>query len=256
MKTHRNNPAGKFGWLPDLPDHRDHLYAAPRAALLSLPARVNLAGKCPSVYNQGNLGSCTANAIAGAIEFDRLKQRARDFTPSRLFIYYNEREMEHTVPVDSGARIRDGIKSVANRGDCPETEWPYDIAKFAMKPPRQCYDDALKYKVVSYQKVAQNLNQMKGCLAAGYPFVFGITVFQNFPPVGAPGDIPMPGQPFDPPEGHAMLAVGYEETRRVFLVRNSWGRAWGRHGYGTIPYEYLLNPDLADDYWTIRVVLA
>ncbi len=93
------------------------------------------APQCPPVYNQGQLGSCTANAIAGAIQFDRMKQKlAPDFTPSRLFIYYNERVIEHSVASDSGAQIRDGIKSVARQGDCPETEWPYVIAKFKTKP--------------------------------------------------------------------------------------------------------------------------
>ena len=100
--------------------------------------------------------------------------------PSRLFIYYNERAIEHTIASDSGAQIRDGIKSVAKQGDCPETEWPYVIAKFKTKPPTKCYADALKYKAVLYQRVTQTLSQMKGCIASGYPFVFGFTVYESF----------------------------------------------------------------------------
>src|SRR6266478_9606269 len=115
----------RFGWIPDLPDHRDYLYAAPRAVLLQLPTSFDLTDKCPSVYDQGQLGSCTANAIAGAIEYEQIRQKApKPFTASRLFIYYNERVMEHTVAEDAGAQIRDGIKSVNHVGACPETDWP------------------------------------------------------------------------------------------------------------------------------------
>src|ERR1019366_9337023 len=103
-----------------------------------------------------------------------------DFVPSRLFIYYNERVMENSVNSDAGAQIRDGIKSIANQGDCPEKEWPYDIAKFTSKPGAECYQDAIKYKAVQYQRVPQILNQMKGCLASGYPFVFGFSVYTEF----------------------------------------------------------------------------
>src|SRR5208282_3731577 len=134
----------RYGWLPDLPDQRDHFYAAPVELAGVLPAKVDLCPQCPPVYDQGQLGSCTANAIAAAIQFDRLKQKLADFVPARLFIYYNERVMEHTVASDSGAQIRDGIKSVGAQGDCPETEWPYNIAKFKTKPAASSYKDALK----------------------------------------------------------------------------------------------------------------
>src|ERR1700730_5757888 len=163
----------RFGWMLDLPDHRDYLYAAPVAVLQTLPTSVDLTGKCPPVYDQGQLGSCTANAIAAAIEFDQMKQQLSDFMPARLFIYYNERDMEGTVNSDSGAMIRDGIKSVSQLGVCPESEWPYDVAKFTQKPPAKAYQDALTDRAVSYQRVLQDLTQMRGCIASGYPFVFG-----------------------------------------------------------------------------------
>ncbi len=185
----------RYGWLPDLPDHRDRLYAAPVAVPGALPAKADLRAQCPPVYDQGQLGSCTANAIAGAIQFDRMKQKLAElFTPSRLFIYYNERAIEHTVNSDSGAQIRDGIKSVAQQGDCPETEWPYVIAKFKTRPPKNCYADALKYKVVLYQRVTQTLSQLKGCLASGWPFVFGFTVYESFESaaVAKTGHAPLP----------------------------------------------------------------
>ena len=114
----------RYGWIPDLPDERDHLCAAPPAFLSALPPVVDLRPQCPVVHDQGMLGSCTANAIGGGIEFDRLKQRVADFVPSRLFIYYNERVIEGTVDIDSGAMIRDGIKSVAGQGVCPNPSSP------------------------------------------------------------------------------------------------------------------------------------
>ena len=150
-----------YGWLPDLPDHRDFRFTSPVGLAGAPLAKTDLRAHCPPVYDQGQLGSCTA-------------------TPSRLFIYYNERVIEHSVDSDSGAQIRDGIKSVAKLGDCPETEWPYVIAKFKTKPPKKCYADALKYKVILYQRVTQTLSQLKGCLASGWPFVFGFAVYESF----------------------------------------------------------------------------
>ena len=123
-----------------------------------------------------------------------MKESKPAFTPSRLFIYYNERVIEGTVNSDSGAMIRDGIKSIAHQGDAPETDWPYDIAKFAMKPSPKTYTDAKKHKAVLYQRLMQDLAQMKGCLASGFPFVFGFTVYQSFetPQVASTGVVPMP----------------------------------------------------------------
>ena len=116
----------RYGWTPDLPDARDHLFSAPQITLAALPPSADLRSQCPPVYDQEQIGSCTANAIGGAFEFETTKQGLTDFMPSRLFIYYNERAMEGNTGIDSGAQIRDGVKSVATLGVCPETEWPYD----------------------------------------------------------------------------------------------------------------------------------
>lgn len=247
----------RYGWIPDLPDQRDHLFAAPPAVLQALPPSVDLRAQCPPVYDQGQLGSCTANAIAGALEFDQIKQGLSPvFVPSRLFIYYNERTIEGSVDSDSGAMIRDGIKSVATQGACPEDLWPYDIAEFRDQPPDSCYRAAARHEAVLYQGVAQDLNQMKGCLAAGTPFVFGFTVYQSFESdqVAQTGHAPLP----DPGEqalgGHAVLAVGYDDANTWFLARNSWGTDWGMAGYFTIPYSYLLQSSLSADFWAIRQV--
>ena len=208
MSVKKSFTTSRYGWQPDLPDQRDHVYAAPMAAIGLVPAKMDLRGQCPPVYDQGQLGSCTANAIAAAIQFDRLKQKISDFVPSRLFIYYNERAMENTVASDSGAQIRDGIKSVGAQGDCPETEWPYAPAKFKTKPAAACYKDALKYKVVSYQRVTQSLGQLKGCLASGYPFVFGFTVYESFESaaVAKSGHVSLPKSGEQTVGGHAVVA--------------------------------------------------
>jgi C1A family cysteine protease len=248
-----------YGWTPDVPDQRDHLYAAPVVYIAKLPARTDLRPFCPLVYDQGQLGSCTANAIGGAIQFERLKQKLKpDFIPSRLFVYYNERVMENTVHSDAGAQIRDGIKSISKQGDCPEKEWPYVIAKFADKPAASCYKSALKYKAVSYQRVAQILNQMKGCLASGYPFVFGFSVYTQFESdaVATTGVLNMPGPKEKLLGGHAVIAVGYDDKTQRFIVRNSWGAKWGNKGYFTMPYAYLTDTNLAADFWTIRLESA
>ena len=257
-----DEPRG-FGWIPDVPDHRDYLYAAPPEALTALPASVDLRPQCPAVYDQGHLGSCTANAIGAAIEFDQKKQQlSKVFTPSRLFLYYNERAMEGTIDSDSGAMIRDGIKSVGTQGDCPETQWPYNIAKFRTKPSAKCYRAAVKYKAILYQRVTQDLTQLRGCLASGFPFVFGFAVYNSFltQQVAQTGHVPLPASgeggpaPGGGPAGHAVLAVGYDDANQWFIVRNSWGTGWGMGGYFTMPYAYLTQQNLADDFWTIRVV--
>lgn len=246
----------RYGWLPDLPDHRDHLYTTPVEMVGALPSKMDLRSQCPPVYDQGQLGSCTANAIAAAVEFDRLKQKIFDFTPSRLFIYYNERVMEHTVNSDSGAQIRDGIKSVGRFGDCPEAEWPYEISKFKTKPPKNCYADALKYKAVLYQRVTQTLSQLKSCLVSGWPFVFGFTVYESFESaqVAKTGHANLPKSGEQAIGGHAVMAVGYDDLKNYFIVRNSWGSKWGMKGYFTLPCAYLTDENLSSDFWTIRVV--
>jgi C1A family cysteine protease len=189
--------------------------------------------------------------------------------PSRLFIYFNERAMEGHTGTDSGAQIRDGMASIAKQGVCTETEWPYDAtpadpntgqfpqgAKDGEQPTPQCYTDALNNRATSYLRVAQDLDQMRGCLAAGYPFVLGFTVYQSFESadVAQTGEaqLPQPGEQVV--GGHAVLVIGYDDSQQRFLVRNSWGTSWGKDGYFTIPYAYLTNPQLASDIWTVRVV--
>jgi C1A family cysteine protease len=245
----------RYGWIRDLPDHRD-LHFAPRLATVgTLPPKVDLRPQCPPVYDQGELGSCTANALAGAVEFDETRAGTNpSWTPSRLFIYYNERVLEGTVESDSGAQIRDGIKVIVKKGVCPETDWPYDIARFATKPPANAYAEAERDRISNYLRLPQMLVQLKACIAEGFPFVFGFSVFESMETelVKDTGYVPFP-QPDDSLlGGHAVACVGYDDTNHHFTFRNSWGPAWGEGGYGFLPYAYVLDAGLAADFWTVR----
>lgn len=246
----------KYGWKPDLPDHRDHVFSA----AATLKKKVDLRSMCPkTIQDQGQLGSCTANAIAAAIGFDLLKQGLPYFFASRLFIYYNERAMEGTVKSDSGAAIRDGIKTINTLGVCSETVWPYSDANpgpFTKKPTKAAYALALNSKSLNYQSVPQDLASMKACLASKTPIVVGISVYQSFESdtVAQTGVVPMPSKSEQLLGGHAVLVVGYNDSTQRFIVRNSWGNGWGLGGYFTIPYAYLTDPNFADDFWAISVM--
>lgn len=243
----------RYGWLPDLPDQRDHLYAAVRPIQPILPTHVDLRPTCSPVENQGDLGSCTANALAGALEFLERKDHVSFIDMSRLFIYYNERVIEGTVKSDSGAMIRDGIKTLKKQGVCPEKKWPYVISKFTVKPSVACYKEALDHQIISYHRIL-TLNEMRMCLVDGFPFVFGFTVYESFESqeVARTGIVNMPQSIERAIGGHAVLTVGYNDGLERFIVRNSWGVKWGQNGYFTIPYEYVANRNLSDDFWTIR----
>ena len=241
-----------YGWMPDLPDGRDFQYTP--KFLWFLPRRADLRSQMPAVYNQGELGSCTANAIAGAMQFlDVVQQKAAEM-PSRLFIYYNERALEGTVGQDAGAMIRDGIKTVAKDGVCPEDNWLYDITQFTVKPSDDCYTVAAKEVALKYSRVATRLRSMRSTLAGGFPFVFGATLYDSFESdaVSQSGMVPMPDPKEQPVGGHAMLCVGYDDSQSQFMVRNSWGDDWGDKGYCYFPYAYLSNSNMVDDLWVIE----
>jgi C1A family cysteine protease len=260
----------KFGWKRDLPDHRDFYFSAPMHIVSKLPKSHDLRSKCPPVYDQGQLGSCTGNAIAAAIQFDRMQAgETPDFMPSRLFIYWNERVIEHTTRFDAGASIRDGIKAVRKIGVCPEDQWPYSDEAPAQEgdpfpagapagtaPPQSCFETAQTYRVNAYRKITQHLSQMKGCIVAGFPFVFGFTVYESFESneVASTGEMPLPSDGEKVVGGHAVMAVGFDDRSQNLIVRNSWGTNWGQNGYFLMPYAYALDPNLANDFWTIRSV--
>jgi C1A family cysteine protease len=250
-----NKVVSWYGWSPDLPDQRDKLFAALAAPPQKLPSAVDLRPGCSGVENQGQLGSCTANALAGHLEFLERKAGRPAIDLSRLFIYYNERALEGAVTQDSGAQLRDGIKTLAKQGVCPEKEWPYVISRFTVKPTAACYRDGLGHQITSYHRIA-TLAEMKLCLAQGYPFVFGFTVYESFesPAVAKTGTLNLPAPKERSLGGHAVMAAGYNDATQRFLIRNSWGADWGQQGYFTMPYAYLENRNLSDDFWTIRAM--
>jgi C1A family cysteine protease len=254
-----------YGWRRQLPDARDMLYAARLKA--APPAEYDLRQAMPPVYDQGQLGSCTGNAIAAAMEYERDRQGLSDLVPSRLFIYYNERALEGTASSDSSAVIKDGIKVVNSDGVCPETLWPYDIAMFTVKPPQRCYVAALIDRLVQYEAI-QTLGDLKDAISSNLAVVFGFTVYASFESlaVAQTGVMPMPKRGEKLVGGHAVVAVGYSDPKGYVIVRNSWGPSWGDAGYFYMPYEYLTGSTtssddspingahLASDFWALELV--
>jgi len=208
------------------------------------------------IYNQGHLGSCTANAIGAAFHYALAREGVTDFEPSRLFIYYNERAMEGHVKEDSGAMIRDGIKSLHKLGVCSEQQWPYDVARFTERPSEACYKVALNEKAQEYARVPHTLKDMKACLNEGFPFVFGFMVFSSFmtKQVATTGHMVMPSLYDKLLGGHAVMAIGFDDKKKHFIIRNSWGDEWGDKGYFYMPYDFITHPMLVQDLWTIRFV--
>lgn len=246
----------KYGWKRQTPDRRDKRAWLPTPKFTPV---VDLVPKCPPVYNQGDLGSCTANAIAFAYEFDEINQEKIDevFIPSRLFIYYNEREMEGNVSTDSGASLRNGIKSINKIGVCPSALWPYDIENFSEKPTQNCYEDAKCHRAVHYVAVPQRLDQIRSCLQVWErPIVFGFMVYESFESeeVAKSGVMSMPKPEEKILGGHAVAIVGYDDYREMVKVRNSWGENWGDKGHFWMPYKFLLDPEKCGDFWVIRTV--
>lgn len=252
-----------FGWIPDIPDARDFMYKAPPRVLAApLPKRIDLrtTKKISPIKDQGDLGSCTANAINACIEFVERKQGQKFIPLSRLYLYYNERVMINTVHEDSGALIRDGIKSVNQVGVCSEAIWPYDISKFATKPPAKAERYDKYHMVLRYERLTHDLQLLKACLAEGYPFVFGFAVYSSFDRIGSTGLMPMPDLSRERVEGgHAVYGCGYDDEiifhtgqKGGFIIPNSWGPDWADKGYFYMPYDYILNNNFTRDFWTIR----
>lgn len=251
------SPVRSYGWRrPAVRVHAiEHSAKLTTAAAAALPDAVDLRSLCPDIYDQGSLGSCTANALAFAIEFLLLRQQRANIPtplgplrPSRLAIYFDERVMEGTVPTDAGAVIGDGVHVLATEGWIRESDWPYDVTKFAEPPGGYCTTDRL----ADFTSLPHDIDAIRGKLAMGFPVVFGVQVYSQIET--APGGavaLPTGGTSIG---GHALALVGYDHARRVFLLRNSWGTAWGQAGYGTIPYDYVTSLLLCDEVYSLEAV--
>lgn len=239
-----------LGAIPDKPDVRDYRFKALRAEAPPERAYVDLRRRLPMAYDQLHLGSCTAQAVAGAIEYDQRQQTGRSATPSRLSLYYDARKLldPTLVTQDSGATLRTAIKAAVDFGAAPESLWPYLPIQFALEPSPQAREVGEGLQGVAYWRLDDGIiSQMLVCLADGFPFVFGVQLYENFRP--RRGVIPEPeGEALG---GHAMLAVGYSMRSNRILVRNSWGIGWGSHGYAWFPISYMAE---AWDCWTLRSV--
>lgn len=242
----------KYHWKKDKIDKRDYLY---KTSTKPQPNHVDLRQYCSSVEDQGNLGSCTGNAIAGAIEFlNKRNRKPNDI--SRLFIYYFERLTIGTVNYDSGAYIRDGIKSCNKNGASLESLWPYDITKFKYKPNSKAIQDASRRKVTLYERVLDH----NGCIDAlnnGFPVTVGFYVYSSFETdqVYDTGIMPYPDIKKEKLlGGHAVLLVGYDKKAKTYIARNSWGKYWGDEGYFYMPFAVIENPKMSEDFWVIKSV--
>jgi C1A family cysteine protease len=241
----------KYHCVNDTPDDRDFKYTLTGN---TLPPVVDLRQWASPIDDQGNLGSCTGNAIAGAIDLMDNKNYKKHTQVSRLFIYYYERLLEGTVSQDSGAQIRDGIKVGHMYGAPLESLWPYDIRNFTHVPSAAAIADAAKRKIIKYQNAPDFLH-VKDAIAAGYPVVIGFSVYSSFesPEVAATGNMPMPNVNTEQAlGGHAVCIVGYDDHKQHFIVRNSWGTSWGDKGYFYMPYGIIQNPNLSRDFWVIQ----
>lgn len=259
----------KFGWKKSLPDHRHFKYAAhPEMQFkLTLPPLVDLRPEMSPIENQGELGSCVAHGTAANLEFLEMRDikeklmgsvifTAGLFQPmSRLFIYWNARVIDGDPSQDGGTQVSSALQALKTIGVCSEGIWPYNPGNVFSMPTPDCFNVATRHEVLEAFKLDNtNIAQLKQCLALGFPFVFGITVYDSFmgDGVATTGIIPIPAMSESLLGGHCMCCVGYDDSKSMFIIRNSWGTQWGLYGYAYIPYDYLTSADLAADFWTIR----
>jgi C1A family cysteine protease len=248
-----------LGWIPQRPDPRDFPIEKLHAKFgppVEIPQAVDLRPKFPvPCYDQGELGSCTANATVGAAEFLGYRDAGKYiYRLSRLALYYDVREYEGDPGDDRGAELRDVIKVGAKTGLCGEWAWPYNVGKFAVKPPPFAYRNAATHLFTEYYSIPPETRarDVLAALASGYPVIFGFRVYRQFDEIGPDGICP----PMDPGGwpigGHAVLAMGYDRIRKLYLIRNSWGPEWGDHGYFWMPFDYANDPDEAGDFWILH----
>lgn len=281
-----------MGWHRDLPDFRDYtpehekikpllkkINMTSSAASASLPASVDLRMWCSAIEDQQDLGSCTAQAGAGLIEFYERKAYGTHIEVSRLFLYKVTRNLLGWTG-DTGAYLSTTMAAMTLFGAPPEKYWPYTTARpspssappvpdFDMEPPAFCYAFGQNYQSIYYYRLDQSgvkpadlLQRIKSYLAGNMPSMFGFTVYSSYQYSGTNGHFPFPCPNESAVAGHAVVAVGYDDAKKIknpicgkettgaLLIRSSWGTEWGEKGYGWLPYEYVLQGQ-ADDFWTL-----
>lgn len=283
-----------MGWLPDYPSFRDYTVeqdevplrlkllgqedsvkamlrkagVAEPVAVETLPTSVDIRQWCPAIENQGSIGSCTANAGVGLVEYFEKRAFGRYIDASRLFLYKATRNLMQLTG-DTGAFLRTTMGTMVLFGIPPEEYWPYKIEDFDKEPPAFCYAFAQNYQAVQYVRLdppgtfkEELLNRIKINLAAKLPSMFGFTVYSSISQASTGGKIPYPCAGERIQGGHAVVAIGYDDNKKIkntacetettgaLLIRNSWGTGWGDKGYGWLPYEYVLK-GLAVDWWTL-----
>jgi len=242
----------KYHWTRDKLDARDYIF---KPAVAPTVATADLRTMCSPVESQGNIGSCTGNAVAALIEFLHRKNR-KNIEISRLFIYYQARVYEGTTNYDSGAYIRDAIKAVSKVGAPTEALWPYNTRKVSYRPSQLAYNNAATRKVSTYHRCA-DFTAVKSALIQGYPVVVGFDVYESFEYdiVTDTGMMPYPNTRRERLlGGHAVVLVGYNDTTQCFIARNSWGTGWGDRGYFYMPYQVIQNKTMSDDFWFITSI--
>jgi C1A family cysteine protease len=270
-----------LGWLPDYPDFRDYSVeqksiktmltptGVVKAGAPALPVTTDLRPWFSPVEDQKSLGSCTANAGVGMVEYFERKAFGKHIDASRLFLYKVTRNVLHWTG-DTGAFLRTTMGAMVLFGVPPEEYWPYVVADYDKEPTPFCYAYAQNYQAINYYRLDPPgvtkpalLSQIKTNLGAGLPSMFGFTVYSSYTQAGTTGKIPYPTPGEKIVGGHAIVAVGYDdnmkiknlnagatETKGALLIRNSWGTGWGAAGYGWLPYDYVLK-GLAVDWWSL-----
>ncbi|MGC8460932.1 MAG: C1 family peptidase [Candidatus Dormibacteria bacterium] len=238
----------RYGWRRDLPDPRDFSYPTMPSAW-DTPTVIDLRDACPPVSDQGESAACTAYALLSLFQYQREATDTKLLeNPSAMHLYWKQREEEGTSPHDVGAQFRTGLKLLHREGVTTHDVWDADSTK-----PTKSVPETTPPRFV-YYRLPQSLHSMKRCLSEGYPFVFGFSVFSNMESdrVSHSGNIPLPRDTDMLLGGHAATIVGYNDLTQQFTIQNTWGEGWGDCGYGYIPYSYVLDTNLATDFWTIR----